>query len=91
MHPEILFTSPVSGTVGEIVRGAKRKLLAVLVKADEKQEYVDFGAKNAAYLAAQIMALSDPVLDTKVRENRKHAASEVIKKDAALQEKLKTL
>ena len=43
MHPEILFTSPVSGTVQEIVRGAKRKLLAVLVKADPKQEYVDFG------------------------------------------------
>ena len=43
MHPEILFTSPVSGTVQEIVRGAKRKLLAVLVKADAKQEYVDFG------------------------------------------------
>jgi len=43
MHPEILFTSPVSGTVKEIVRGAKRKLLAVLVKADVKQEFVDFG------------------------------------------------
>ena len=43
MHPEILFTSPVSGTVQEIVRGAKRKLLAVLIKADAKQEYVDFG------------------------------------------------
>ncbi len=49
------------------------------------------GAKNAAYLAAQIMALSDPVLDAKVRENRKHAQAEVIGKDAALQEKLKTL
>ena len=29
-NPDILFTSPVSGTVKEIVRGDKRKLLAVL-------------------------------------------------------------
>ena len=56
MHPEILFTSPVSGTVQEIVRGAKRKLLAVLVKADAKQEYVDFG-KQAPQDAAAVKEL----------------------------------
>ena len=56
MHPEILFTSPVSGTVQEIVRGAKRKLLAVLVKADVKQVYVDFG-KEAPKDAAQVKEL----------------------------------
>ncbi|MBO4623973.1 MAG: Na(+)-translocating NADH-quinone reductase subunit A [Bacteroidales bacterium] len=44
-RPEILLTSPVSGTVSGIVRGAKRKLLAVLVKADGKQGAVDFGTK----------------------------------------------
>ena len=43
--PEILLTSPVSGTVQEIVRGEKRKLLAVLVKADDTQEFVSFGTK----------------------------------------------
>ena len=48
MRPEILLTSPVSGTVQEIVRGPKRKLLAVLVKADEKQAFVEFGAKAPA-------------------------------------------
>ena len=47
-RPEILLTSPVSGTVKEIVRGQKRKLLAVLVKADAKQEAVDFGTKAPA-------------------------------------------
>ena len=47
-RPEILFTSPVSGTVCGIVRGEKRKLLAVLVKADAKQEFVDFGTKAPA-------------------------------------------
>ena len=48
MRPQILFTSPVSGTVQGIVRGDKRKLLAVLVKADGKQDSVDFGAKAPA-------------------------------------------
>ena len=56
MHPEILFTSPVSGTVQEIVRGAKRKLLAVLIKADAKQEYVDFG-KQAPQNAEEVKQL----------------------------------
>ena len=50
--PEILFTSPVSGTVAEIVRGEKRKLLEVRIKADKSQEYVDFGAKKVAGLDA---------------------------------------
>ncbi|MBR4818370.1 MAG: Na(+)-translocating NADH-quinone reductase subunit A [Bacteroidales bacterium] len=43
-NPDVLVTSPVSGTVKEVVRGDKRKLLAVLVKADGEQEYLDFGA-----------------------------------------------
>lgn len=49
------------------------------------------GAKNAGYLAAQIMALADDELDVKVKEDRKNSALEVIKKDQALQEKLKSL
>ncbi len=50
--PEILFASPVSGTVAEIVRGEKRKLLEVRIKADETQEYVDFGARKVSGLSA---------------------------------------
>jgi Na+-transporting NADH:ubiquinone oxidoreductase subunit A len=46
--PRILVTSPVSGTVAQVVRGEKRKLLAVLVQADAAQEYVDFGTKVPA-------------------------------------------
>lgn len=49
------------------------------------------GAKNAAYLAAQIMALSDPQLDARVKEDRRKAAAGVRAKDAALQEKLRSL
>ena len=39
-NPGILLASPVSGTVKEIVRGDKRKLLAVTVLADIRQEYL---------------------------------------------------
>ncbi len=42
---DILVTAPVSGTVGQVVRGDKRKLLAVLIKADKTQEYLDFDVK----------------------------------------------
>ena len=53
MSQNILFTSPVSGTVAEVVRGEKRKLLEVRIKADEKQEYVDFGVKKVSALSAE--------------------------------------
>ena len=52
-NPDILLTSPVSGSVKEVVRGEKRKLLAVMIKADEKQESVDFGVKDPAALSAE--------------------------------------
>lgn len=51
-NTDILVTSPVSGTVEQVVRGDKRKLLAVLVKADSIQEYADFGKKDASGLSA---------------------------------------
>ena len=53
MSQNILFASPVSGTVAEVVRGEKRKLLEVRIKADEKQEYVDFGVKKVSSLSAE--------------------------------------
>lgn len=52
MHPEILLTSPVSGTVAQIVRGEKRKLLAVVIKADDKKAAVDFGPQKIASMGA---------------------------------------
>ncbi|MBQ0077901.1 MAG: Na(+)-translocating NADH-quinone reductase subunit A, partial [Bacteroidales bacterium] len=51
-NPDILIASPVSGTVKQVVRGEKRKLLAVLIEADQEQKYFDFGAKSAASLDA---------------------------------------
>ena len=53
MSQNILFTSPVSGVVAEVVRGEKRKLLEVRIKADAEQEYVDFGSKRVADLSAE--------------------------------------
>lgn len=47
------------------------------------------GAKNAGYLAAQMMAVGDDQLKEKVRNDRAKNAEAVIAKDAALQEKLK--
>ena len=41
-RPQIGFSSPVSGTVKAIVRGEKRKLLAVEVAADKETSYVQF-------------------------------------------------
>ena len=48
--PEMVFCSPVSGTVDAIVRGDKRKLLEVRVKADGKNEAVQFEVPKAASL-----------------------------------------
>ena len=47
------------------------------------------GAKNAAYLAAQILATADPEMHQKLIAEREASARQVIAKDAALQEKLK--
>lgn len=46
------------------------------------------GAKNAAYLAAQILAVADDALAIRVKENRAENARAVLAKDAALQKKL---
>ena len=46
------------------------------------------GAKNAAYLAAQILAVSDAELGQKLRDEREANAAAIAAKDAALQESL---
>lgn len=51
--PEIKFVSPVSGEVIAINRGERRKVLDVMVKADDKISYVDFGKKSPASLSSE--------------------------------------
>jgi len=46
------------------------------------------GAKNAGYLAAQMLAIADPALAEKVKAERQANAESIIAKDAALQAKL---
>ena len=47
--------------------------------------------KNAAYLAAQILAISDEELAKKVLENRQKQSAAVLVKDQELQEKVQAL
>ncbi|MDR4987616.1 MAG: Na(+)-translocating NADH-quinone reductase subunit A [Bacteroidales bacterium] len=42
---DILFTSPVSGTFSQLVRGPKRRIMEVRIQPDATDEYVDFGTE----------------------------------------------
>ncbi len=52
-HPEVKFVSPVSGEVSAINRGARRKVLSVVVTPDAKQEYVEFSVKSVQSLSGR--------------------------------------
>ena len=41
--PEVRFTSPVSGTLKEIKRGARRRILELIIEADPQDTFRDFG------------------------------------------------
>ena len=47
-HPELKFVSPVSGVVTSVERGAKRKVLNIVVEAAAEQDYEEFGKKDPA-------------------------------------------
>lgn len=47
------------------------------------------GSKNAAYLASEMIALTDADLAEKIAADRKKQSETVLKKDAGLQERLK--
>ena len=49
----ILFPSPVSGKVVEVLRGARRKVLAIKIAADKTIEHADFGVKNPEKMSAE--------------------------------------
>ncbi|MDO9274028.1 MAG: Na(+)-translocating NADH-quinone reductase subunit A [Lutibacter sp.] len=52
-NEEMKFPSPVSGEVIDIIRGEKRKLLAIKIKADSEQQFVDFGVKDPKAMKAE--------------------------------------
>lgn len=55
-RPQIVFTAPTSGTVKSIVRGEKRKLLAVEITADGKNESVHFEPASASATKDELAA-----------------------------------
>lgn len=59
--PEIGFASPVSGKVTEVLRGERRKVLAIKLEADTEQQFVDYGKRDVNALDGQL------VLDTLLR------------------------
>ena len=52
-YPEVKFASPVSGTVREVVRGERRKVLCIKVDADAQQEFTDFGRRDVGQLTGE--------------------------------------
>jgi Na+-transporting NADH:ubiquinone oxidoreductase subunit A len=52
-RPEIKFVSPVSGEVASVNRGEKRKVLGIIVKADNQNEYEQFGQKDVKTLSRE--------------------------------------
>jgi Na+-transporting NADH:ubiquinone oxidoreductase subunit A len=59
-RPGIKLCSPVSGTVKEIVRGAKRKLLAVTIEATPEIEYLNIEVPN--FRTAQAKEITDTLM-----------------------------
>lgn len=55
-HSSVLFTSPVAGTVREVVRGEKRKILAITIEPNGAGETEDFGRLTAESSADEIRA-----------------------------------
>jgi len=52
-YPEVKFASPVSGTVREVVRGERRKVLCIKVDADAQQEFTDFGKRDVGTMSGE--------------------------------------
>ena len=51
--PDVKFASPVSGQVTEVLRGERRKVLCVKIKADAEQKFTDYGKKDVAALSGE--------------------------------------
>ena len=52
-HPELKFVSPVSGVVTSVERGARRKILHIVVEAAQEQDYEEFGKMNPAQMSGE--------------------------------------
>lgn len=59
---EVRFTSPVSGTLKEIKRGEKRRILEVVIEADASDSYREFGTMDP--LSADADAVKARILES---------------------------
>jgi len=50
---EVKITSPVAGEITDIVRGDKRRILEIKIKANAENSYEDFGAKDVSKLSVE--------------------------------------
>ena len=49
----ILFPSPVSGKVTDVIRGERRRVLAIIIAGNITQEYKDFGVKDVDKMSTE--------------------------------------
>ena len=87
-------TLPVIGVPlkSNVLEGVDALLSAVMMPSGIPVATVAIdGSKNAAYLAAQILAIGDEELAKKVLENRQKQSAAVLVKDQELQEKVQAL
>jgi Na+-transporting NADH:ubiquinone oxidoreductase subunit A len=86
VYPEVKFTSPVSGEVKAVNRGERRRILEVVVEADGKDAYEEFGAADPGKLDREqiISKIQDAGLWPSIRQRpyaviaRSHAEPKAI-------------
>ncbi len=52
-NEQILFPSPVSGKITEIIRGARRRVLTIKIESSTTQEYQDFGVQDVEKMSTE--------------------------------------
>lgn len=52
-RPNLIFTSPVSGTVEAVNRGEKRKIMNITITSDQKHDYESFEVKGFEKMSAE--------------------------------------
>lgn len=57
-HPEVKFVSPVSGVVTSVERGARRKVLNIVVECATEQDYEEFGKKDVSKLDGEAVKIA---------------------------------
>ncbi|UKN01372.1 Na(+)-translocating NADH-quinone reductase subunit A [Paracrocinitomix mangrovi] len=52
-NPDVNFVSPVAGEIEDVVRGAKRRILEIRIKADAENSFEDLGAVDTANMSGE--------------------------------------